>query len=269
MNIAAVFVNLGSRTSVPPVFEIKLELGEEAEVAAGVEIEMGHRSVHHISIVVLGSGAKHPVVEILVFNAVFESQREVQLRICAKGNVLYGIEEIRALRRVCENTPILLGGKWIQRWTRRIWSRTRWLRVWSLRAGRQCREQNEKTDQHKPPAAVSLFLAGQHWHQREYRLTDARSEISIRPSRSSHFLSSKVRSPRLMSGSSSMAWRASSIVLVERIIKPSPTRTPSSTNGLDAQRRPCASMPSIYASCSATNGSIALAGAATRLIATK
>src|SRR5277367_413878 len=241
MNIAAVFVNLGPWAAVPPFFEIKLELGEEAEVPAGVEIEMGHHPVHDESIVILRSGAKHPVVEILVFDAVFESQREVQLRICAKGNVLYGIKEVRALRRVCEKTPILLGRKWIQRWTRRIWSRTRWLRVWSLRAGRQCREQNEKTDQHKPPAAASLASAGQHWHQSEYRLTDARSEISMRPSRSSHFLSSKVRSPRLMSGSSSMAWRASSIVVVERIVKPSPTRTPSSIKGPDAQSRPAAS----------------------------
>jgi hypothetical protein len=46
-----------------------------------------------------------------------------------------------------------------------------------------------------------------------------------------------VRSPRLMSGSSSMACRASSIVLVDRIVRPSPTRTPSSMNGPDAQRR--------------------------------
>jgi hypothetical protein len=78
-------------------------------------------------------------------------------------------------------------------------------------------------------------------HQSEYRPTDARSEISIRPSRSSHFLSSKVRSPRLMSGSSSMACRASSIVLVDRIVRPTPTRTPSSMNNPDAQRRPSAS----------------------------
>jgi len=32
-------------------------------------------------------------------------------------------------------------------------------------------------------------LPGYDWNQSEYRLTDARSEISIRPSRSSHFLS--------------------------------------------------------------------------------
>src|SRR5271156_1111905 len=241
MNVAAVFINLGSWAAIPAVFEIKLELGEKAEVAAGMEIEMGHRPVHDVSVVVLRSGAEHPVVEIFIFDAVFEAQGEVQLRVFAKRNVLHGVEEIRALRRVCEKTPILLGGKWIQRWTRRIWSGTRWLRVWGLRAGRQCREQNEKTDQHKPPAAASLASAGQHWHQSEYRLTDARSEISMRPSRSSHFLSSKVRSPRLMSGSSSMAWRASSIVVVERIVKPSPTSTHPSIKGPDAQSRPAAS----------------------------
>src|SRR5271155_5220971 len=126
MNIAAVFVNLGSRTSVPPVFEIKLELGKEAEVPASVEIEMGHRSVYHISIVVLGSGAKHPVVEILIFDAVFESQREVQLWVIARRDVFDGIEEVRALRRVREKAPILLGREWIQWRTRGVRRRTAW-----------------------------------------------------------------------------------------------------------------------------------------------
>src|ERR1700691_6642692 len=42
--------------------------------------------------------------------------------------------------------------------------------------------------------------------QSEHRLTDASNEISIRPSRSSHFLTSTVRSPRLISGSSSKTW---------------------------------------------------------------
>src|SRR5271156_3521395 len=144
---------------------------------------MGHRSVHQISIVVLESGAKHPVVEILVFDPIFESQREVQLRVFAKWNVLDGIKEFRTLRRVCEKTPILLGRKWIQRWTRRIWSRARRLRVRRLRTGRQCREHDEKSDQHKPPAAASLALAGQHWHHSEYRLTELKLRLQLGSSR--------------------------------------------------------------------------------------
>jgi hypothetical protein len=48
-------------------------------------------------------------------------------------------------------------------------------------------------DRHGLCLLRSIAPAGQDWHQNEYRLTDALSEISIRPSRSSHFLSSKVR----------------------------------------------------------------------------
>jgi hypothetical protein len=42
------------------------------------------------------------------------------------------IEEVRALRRVSEKTPILFYRKRIQRWTQGIQSRTRWLRIRSL-----------------------------------------------------------------------------------------------------------------------------------------
>jgi hypothetical protein len=69
----------------------------------------------------------------------------------------------------------------------------------------------------------------QDWHQSEYRPTDARSEISIRPSRPL-FFKLDVLSPRSMTGSYSVAWRACSIVLVDSIVRPSPTRTPSSMN---------------------------------------
>lgn len=95
-------------------------------------------------------------------------------------------------------------------------------------------------DRHGLSLLRSIAPAGQDWHQSEYRLTDARSEISIRPSRSSHFLRSKVRRPCLTSGSSPMAWHASSIVLVDKIVRPSPTRIPSSMNGPDAHKRPSA-----------------------------
>src|SRR5580658_8591910 len=122
-----------------------------------MEVEMGHHPIQDISMVVLRPGAKHPVVEVLVFDAVFQSQREVQIRVFAKRNVLHRIEEIRALRRVREKTPILLGGKWIQLWTRRIWRRTGPLRVRSLRLGRVRRERDEKNDQYKPPAARILI----------------------------------------------------------------------------------------------------------------
>jgi hypothetical protein len=97
MNVAAVFVNLGPWAAIPAIFEVELELAKEAEVAAGMEIEMGHHSVHDVSIVVLRSGAKHPIVEILVFDAIFEPKREVQLRIFAERDVLYAVEEVRAL----------------------------------------------------------------------------------------------------------------------------------------------------------------------------
>src|SRR5277367_1743248 len=107
MDIAGVFVDLGPWSAISPVYEIKLELGKEAEVPSCVEIEMGHHPVHDVSVVVLRSCAKHPVVEILVFNSVLKPQREVQLRVFAKWNVLHRVEEIRALRRVCEKTPIL------------------------------------------------------------------------------------------------------------------------------------------------------------------
>ena len=96
---------------------------------------MGHRTVENVSVVVLRARAKEEVVVILVLDAVFESEREVHLRVVAKWNVLGRIEEVRALRRVGEKTPILLGGKRIQRWTQRIWRRARRLRIRRLRAG--------------------------------------------------------------------------------------------------------------------------------------
>ena len=42
---------------------------------------MGHYPVHDVSVVILRPSAKHPVVVVLVFDAVFESQRKVQLRV--------------------------------------------------------------------------------------------------------------------------------------------------------------------------------------------
>ncbi len=50
--------------------------------------------------------------------------------------------------------------------------------------------------------------------------------IIIRPSRSSHGRRSNSLNPRLMSGSADIRERASSSVLVCRIVNPSPTRTP-------------------------------------------
>ena len=81
MNIAAVFIYIWPRTTVPTVFVVKFELGKQAEVPARMEIEMGHHPVHYVSILILRPGAKHPVVVILVFDTVFESQRKVQLRV--------------------------------------------------------------------------------------------------------------------------------------------------------------------------------------------
>ncbi len=157
MNIAAIFVDLRAWTTVPPVLVVKLKLRKQAEVTARVEIEMGHHPVHDVSIVVLRSRAKHPVVVILVLDTVFESRRKVPLRVVAKWNVLDGVEEVRALRRVCEKTPILLCREWIQRWASRIWSRTRWLRIRRLRPPTQRRERDEKKDQNKPPMALTLI----------------------------------------------------------------------------------------------------------------
>jgi hypothetical protein len=111
MNITAVFVDSRPWATVPPVGVIKLEFGKQAQVNARVEIEMGHRPVHDVAIVVLRTGAKHPVFEILVFDTVFESQREVQLWVFAKPNVLCLVEKVSTLRRVCEKIPILLGRK--------------------------------------------------------------------------------------------------------------------------------------------------------------
>src|ERR1700722_3176143 len=118
-----------------------------------MEIEMGHHPVHDVSIVVLKPGAKYPVVEILVFDTVFESQREVRLWVFAQRNVLRRVEKVRALRRVCEKTPILLSREWIQGGTCWVWSRTRWTRIWSLRPRRHLRERYEKSDQQKIPMA--------------------------------------------------------------------------------------------------------------------
>ena len=79
MNVAGGFVDSGSRATIPIGDEVELEFGKQPEVFARVEIEMGHHPVHDVSIVVLRRSAKHPVVEVLVFDAVFESQREVLL----------------------------------------------------------------------------------------------------------------------------------------------------------------------------------------------
>jgi hypothetical protein len=129
MNITAVFVDIGTWATVPSVFVVKLEFGKQAKVIARVEIEMGHHPVHDVSVLALRPSAEHPVFVILVFDPVFESHREPQIRVLTEQNVLRQIEEVCALRRVREKTPILLCRKWIQRRPFRIWSRTRWLRI--------------------------------------------------------------------------------------------------------------------------------------------
>ena len=53
MNIAVVFVDLGSWAAVPSAFVVKLKLGKETQVTAGVEIYMGHRPIQGVSMVVL------------------------------------------------------------------------------------------------------------------------------------------------------------------------------------------------------------------------
>src|SRR5271154_7046797 len=119
---------------------------------------MGHHPVHDVSIVVLRTGAEHPVVVILVFDTVFEPQRKVELRIVAKPNVLRWVEKVRAFRRVGKKTPILLCGEWIQRWTRRVWRWTRWARIWRLRPRSQRRERDDKSDQQKIPMYGLCFF---------------------------------------------------------------------------------------------------------------
>ena len=98
MNVAAIFVYLGSRAAISVIFKVKLEFGKQAEVMACVEIEVGHHAVHYVTVVVLRSLAKHPGVVILVLHAVLESEREIELRVVAQRNVLNGIEEVGALR---------------------------------------------------------------------------------------------------------------------------------------------------------------------------
>jgi hypothetical protein len=67
MNIAARSSSMSGRG--PPFLQsslVKFEFGKQAEVIARVEIEMGHHPVHDVPVLVLGPGAKHPVVVILV-----------------------------------------------------------------------------------------------------------------------------------------------------------------------------------------------------------
>src|ERR1700677_4090106 len=116
---------------------------------------MGHHSVIDESVVVLRRGPKHPVLVILVFDAVFKAQRKVHLRVVTKRNVLDRVEEVRALRWVGEKTPILLGRKRIQWRTCWIWRRTRWLWIGRLRPCWRRRERNDKSDRHKIPTACT------------------------------------------------------------------------------------------------------------------
>lgn len=70
------------------VGRLNFELGKEAEVITRMEIEVGHNPVYDISIVVLRPGAKYPIVEIPVFDTIFESQRKVHLWVLTQRNVL-------------------------------------------------------------------------------------------------------------------------------------------------------------------------------------
>ena len=63
-----------------------------------MEIEIRLHPVHDVSIVVLRPGAQHEVGVMLVFDAVFKSQREIEVR--AKPNVLRRVEEVRAFGRI-------------------------------------------------------------------------------------------------------------------------------------------------------------------------
>src|ERR1700722_4856344 len=149
MNVPAVLVDSGPRSAVSPVGVVKFKLGKEARIFARVEIKMGHHSVHDVAIVVLRTGAKHPVVKILVFDTIFESKRKGEAGIAVEPNVLSWVEKVRTLGRIRQETPILLSRKWIQRRPRPIWRRTRWVRIRRLRYHWQRRERDGKGDPQK------------------------------------------------------------------------------------------------------------------------
>src|ERR1700733_13290290 len=107
---------------------------------------MWHHSAQDVTVMVLRSGAEHPVAVVLILRAIFQPEREISLRIVPQANVFRWIEEIGMQRRPSKKTPVLLRGKRVQRWSTGVAHMARWLRIGSLSKQMADAEQDRHDD---------------------------------------------------------------------------------------------------------------------------
>src|SRR3984885_16361812 len=111
---------------------------------------MWHHAAQDVTVMVLRSGAEHPVAVVLILRAIFQPEREISLRIVPQANVFRWIEEIGMQRRPSKKAPVLLSGKWIQGRPSGIAHIARWLRIGSLSKHMADAQQHRHGDHYHP-----------------------------------------------------------------------------------------------------------------------
>jgi hypothetical protein len=93
MDVPAVLIHSGPGATCSSCNIVELKLREQPEVAPGMQIEVRHHAAHHVAVMVLRSGAQHPVVVVLILCAILQPEREISLWTAAQRDVFRWIEK--------------------------------------------------------------------------------------------------------------------------------------------------------------------------------
>ncbi len=111
MKISSIFIDVRPQTTISADTVVELQLCEEAQIRSIMQIDMWHHTAHHIPVVILRSRPKHPVIEIFVLRAIFETERGIMLRVTSPMHILVAIQGTRSGFWIGEETPVLLRGE--------------------------------------------------------------------------------------------------------------------------------------------------------------
>src|ERR1700679_164955 len=100
MKISSISIDASARTTISADTVVELQLCEEAQIRSSMQIDMWHHTAHHIAVVILRPCPKHPVIEIFVLRAIFETERGIMLRVTSPRHILVAIQGIRSGFRV-------------------------------------------------------------------------------------------------------------------------------------------------------------------------
>ena len=89
-----------SRAPGAPLFEGTLELGEQAEVRARVEIAVQQVALKDVTVRVLNTSAPQRIVEVLVSQARIGAERHVDRSLTIERDVLDRVPDVRPTRGV-------------------------------------------------------------------------------------------------------------------------------------------------------------------------